>query len=737
MIRTTSRALCAILAASLLFAGCGGGGHSAIPTTSNGSNSSNSSGGGSTGSNVGPTSFVYGQQFISKLTYLGPANPAMGLSIPVLVKMQNAAGLTAYAKSASDPTSALYRHWLTPAQIGAQYGATASDYANTASYLQSFGLKVGGWPQREVLTVSGTVGQFAKAFGTTFGTYSFAGQKIVAASSTPKLPSTVPIAYAALVGSGPCANNAKTAGVRACAGASVRMPSLTRINTANFFGYSPQQLATGFDYSGAWGAGYSGFGVNVGIIGTGPILNSAGSADDLLALAHYWNAAVTIPTQIAASPQPASTANGGTGTGACINENCPDFNPTNLSTPPPVTNPNCTWNTSNAGYTLYNFQACNPEDGEAQLDSQTIGTMAPGANLYFYLAFNSNEYCIINSSGLPDPNFPVGPTCPSGETAVQAEGILIADDEIQQAIADNKADSLSLSYGGPENLNAALGYIDSNGTGLGNIEFASLAAEGIATFVSSGDDGAWECFDPNTGDPLGTACVSYPATDPNVVAVGGVNIPLDQAGNLTGTITAWADNTTLGGNGLFENNVGSGGGVSSVFSAPSYQSGPLGISMREIPDWSLDADPLTGPAIFIDVDYGGGPEAIGGTSLAAPESAAMWTLVLQACKASATCNKGGATGYRLGNPNPLIYAIYAKSNPLSAAYAPTGFTPQLGYSNVFYDVLYGNNQAVPANPGPAATPIGYNAGPGYDQVTGVGAPFAGHLIQAVTGTTVP
>jgi kumamolisin len=239
------------------------------------------------------------------------------------------------------------------------------------------------------------------------------------------------------------------------------------------------------------------------------------------------------------------------------------------------------------------------------------------------------------------------------------------------------------------------------------------------------------------GNWLGTACASYPASDPNVVAVGGTNTPLNQAGNLTGTITAWADNTTLGGDGSFGNNVGSGGGVSSVFTAPSWQASTLGASMRMLPDWSLNADPLTGPSVFIDYDYGSPPEPVGGTSASAPDSAAMWALVLQACKASSTCNKGGTYGYRLGNPAPLIYAIYAKNNSLSGAYSATGFTPALGYAQVFYDVTYGDNQAAPAAPGPVQTPIGYNSGPGYDQVTGVGAPFAGHLIQAVTGTTVP
>jgi len=56
------------------------------------------------------------------------------------------------------------------------------------------------------------------------------------------------------------------------------------------------------------------------------------------------------------------------------------------------------------------------------------------------------------------------------------------------------------------------------------------------------------------------------------------------------------------------------------------------------------------------------------------------------------------------------------------------------YAQTFYDVLYGNNQQVPAQPGPTSPPLdpGYNAGPGYDQVTGLGVPFARALIKAVT-----
>ncbi|HTX03400.1 MAG TPA: protease pro-enzyme activation domain-containing protein, partial [Candidatus Acidoferrales bacterium] len=552
MIRTASKAFALVLTSALIISGCGGGGHgSSLPATSN----TNKNAGGANTTTTLTGNFNYGQALISKLAYQGPAK-AGAMTIPVMVKMQNAAGLVQYAASASNPASSNYRHWLTPSQIGAQYGATASDYAASAKYLQSYGLRVAGWPQREILTVSGSTSQFARAFGTSFGNYTFMGKKIVAANSAAHVPSTVPIVAAPLIGAFPMRSY------------------LIHGNNAAFYGYSPQQMASGFDSYNAWRLGYTGADIHVAIIGTGPVLNSDGKSDDLAALSSYWHAQVAAMTQVNASPQPATTANGGTGTGAV------DYT-LNLAPAPAIAgSPTCAEQYGVPGEVIYgtdqtvfveNYQlGCNPEDGEAQLDSQSIASLAPGASVLFYQAFNQNEACFNTTTGDPDPSA-TGATCPTGDIASQFEGIEVLDDSVQQVIADDTADAVSMSFGGPENVEQYYGYINTpTDPGPGQIEMASMAAEGIAVFASSGDDGAWECFDPSSGDPLGTACASYPASDPNVVAVGGVNIPLDESGNLTGAITAWADNTTLGGDGTFGNNVGSGGGVSTIFSAPAW-----------------------------------------------------------------------------------------------------------------------------------------------------------------------
>ena len=108
--------------------------------------------------------------------------------------------------------------------------------------------------------------------------------------------------------------------------------------------------------------------------------------------------------------------------------------------------------------------------------------------------------------------------------------------------------------------------------------------------------------------------------------------------------------------------------------------------------------------------------------------------MLSACKvnpsAGACAGGSGATPWRLGNAAPYFYAIYKGT-------AYNGWTPSLPYNQVFYDIVYGDNQMANPTYAPASPVPGASAGPGYDMVTGVGVPYAGHLIQALTGITVP
>jgi subtilase family serine protease len=251
--------------------------------------------------------------------------------------------------------------------------------------------------------------------------------------------------------------------------------------------------------------------------------------------------------------------------------------------------------------------------------------------------------------------------------------------------------------------------------------------------------------------------VSYPAGDPFVTSVGGVTAYLSPFGQIQAPVLAWGISTseTINGGIGYGATGASGGGTSTFMPAPSWQKTALGATLREQPDVSLVGDPSTGVTFYTNGSsdvFPKGPSAIGGTSVAAPEMAAVWSLVLSACqqnpgKGMCPASSGGKS-YRLGNASPYLYAIYhCSATPCSAfswtnnipsgvpSPGPAGgsLTAALAYGSVFYDVLYGSNEM--QNPDTtAAAPIpGAQAMTGYDQTTGVGVPFAGHLIQAITG----
>jgi subtilase family serine protease len=659
-------AVSAVLTAALALAGCGGGGGShPIPSTPSTAATPSAI--------AAQAAFTYGADALVGAQYVGPAQLGT-YGVDIALQPQNGAGLVRYAAQVSDPSSPLYKKFLTPEQIGTQYGASPSNVAEVAKYFASYGLRVGTWPQHLSLHVSGAQPALEQAFGTTFGVYRQGKSTFVAPRTTPQFAHALPVT-----------------GVTRLVSMRRQFTTVVPISGGSDVtsGYTPQQIRNAFDYTGAYKAGFTGKGITVGIVGTGPM-----SPSDVPAYGAMFATSVAPVTQVAVTDQ-------GIASPGIMKPPDTGFQP-----PPPVTAP------CGNGVQL---PTCNMEDVEAQIDTEAAASLAPGSNVLFYLGY-APAFCIDSKSNLtPAP-------CATGTTPFPLLGIDVADDEIQQAIADNRVDVLSLSYGGSEQGQAAFlfGATDPT-TGLGPMEFAALAAEGIAVFVSSGDSGAEGCQRPVYQPAIDQACVSYPATDPSVTSVGGVNAPLDRFGALTNQITGLGLLTGTG-------SGGSGGGVSQYFpqTLTPWQQGIPGVtgSMRNQPDVSLLGDPFTGMNVLVNADFRMQTLPAGGTSVAAPEMAAMWALVLQACAQSSSCATAqGAKSYRLGNAAPLLYAQYSKGGTI----LPT-------YAQAFYDVVYGNNQQVPHQPGPTSPPLapGYNAAPGYDQVTGLGVPFARSLITVVT-----
>ena len=252
-----------------------------------------------------------------------------------------------------------------------------------------------------------------------------------------------------------------------------------------------------------------------------------------------------------------------------------------------------------------------------------------------------------------------------------------------QIAEDNLVGQVSISWGGCE------ANLEPGAANQQNTAFSQMAAEGIAVFASSGDYADVGC--PG-GQGLG---VVDPASQPYVTGVGGTSLTTAKSSQTYVSESTWLTLPT-----------GSGGGISSLWPIPAYQTGvtpqssQFSTTMRNVPDVALNANPNTGYYIYCSIcgsNKTAGWAGYGGTSAAAPQWAALWSLIGKGLTPSS------GSPARAGFANPTIYAIGENSNQ---------------YAQNFHDVTTGTNAY-------------YNAVAGYDNVTGWGSFNGGNLYQAV------
>lgn len=222
--------------------------------------------------------------------------------------------------------------------------------------------------------------------------------------------------------------------------------------------------------------------------------------------------------------------------------------------------------------------------------------------------------------------------------------------------------AVSNSYGGPEFSGQT--SLDSH-----------YNHPGVAVTVSTGDCG-YDC----SGNFIG---VSWPASSPNVVAVGGTNLTHD-ASTRGWTESAW---------GVALSGQGAGSGCSLYESKPSWQHDASCTNCMNA-DVSAVADPATGVAVYDN----GAWIVVGGTSASSPIIAGVYALA--------------------GLPG-------AGSYPASYLYADTAD---------LYDVTSGNNNVWGSQ---IICPVTYycNGVTGYDGPTGLGTPNGVHAFVDPTLTT--
>ena len=357
---------------------------------------------------------------------------------------------------------------------------------------------------------------------------------------------------------------------------------------------------------------------------------------------------------------------------------------------------------------LSGVAALSPGDQtETEVDVEYSSSIAPGANVSVVYTSSNQNYNVF--------------------------------DALSFAISENVAPVVSISYGICEPLLSSTELDAANGS------FQQAAIQGQTLIASSGDSGSTSCARYSTAQGLSAAqqqalAVSFPASSPYVTAIGGTQMAAGtfSANNssywtaagtsaVTSSVLSYVPEVVWNEGSTSAGIIAGGGGISTHFARPTWQSGLSSIPAgpyRLLPDIALQASVSSPGFVFCTSDsavlgafgqtagcsngFVGSNlkvDVTGGTSFAAPVFAGFIAILNQLQHLTGS-----------GNLNPLLYQLAADPST---------------YASAFHDITAGTIACVTgATNCTTVSQSGYPAAVGYDLATGLGSLDFGKLASA-------
>jgi subtilase family serine protease len=603
------------------------------------------------------------------------------VSAQVYLAPQDQAGLAAYATGVSTPGSALYRHYLTPAQVAAQFAPAAAEVAAVQSWLTSAGLTVttvnDKSPAGAYIGVRGSVAAASTAFGVTFGMYKGpAGQTDRAPAQAASAPAAIASSVLAISGLDTAKSEIKPADTLPPPGpnywvappCSTYYGQLTATTEPTAYGthqpwtncgYTPRQIRSAY---GVTASGATGKGQTVAIVD-----------------------AYASPTMLSDANQYAKVTGD------------PGYRAGQYKQYLPAT------------FTETAADLCDAAGwyGEESLDVESVHGQAPGANVRFVAAASCEDSDLIAADAqIVNQHLASIVTNSFGEPA-------------QYSTLNSTWDQV-FEIGAVEGIGFFFSSGDSGYEGVGEDSASSgdqvdyptsspwvTSVGGTSLAIGKTSNYEWETSWGTLLDPLATSGTSWQYTPP-------------------GLYPDYYDGS-------------GGGGVSTVYTQPFYQrgvvpsslsenppTGPSTTKYRVVPDVSALADPSTGFLVGETTlqpngtTYAFSLSRIGGTSVASPTFAGIEADAQQAFDSA---HHSTAV---IGFANPLIYSLYGTRAYHDVTDHPAGQPFNLAEVRNNYTDPY-------TKTGPLITWLrtlgidgeGADALPairGYDDSTGVGSP---------------
>ena len=616
------------------------------------------------------------------------------------------------AAALQNPHSASYHKWLTADQLGKAFGPSQQDIETVTKWLESHGLQVNLVHKSGMtIDVSGTAGQVSDAFHTEMHRYNVKGEQHIANASAARIPAALAPVVAGIVSLNDF----------------MPKPLTQKQKPVPSFSFKCTGCPDGFDGTEQYDEAPPDFAT---IYNVAPLYKGS---------TPITGKGQTIAVLEVTDIQPGDVSTFRKAFGLSSYSGTFGF----VHPAPGCTDP-----------------GKNGAEGEAALDAEWSGAIAPDANVEMASCAN---------------------TATNFGAFIAAQNLL--DSKTPPAI-------MSLSYAGCE---ADQGP-GPNGNGYISALWQQAALEGVSVFVSAGDGAAAGCDDFDTSTfATGGIAVNGLASTPYNFAAGGT----DFADTADGTnSTYWKTSNSVTGESAksyipemtwddscassvlfqlfgytsgvsfcnsstgmsFLNIVGGSGGPSFVYSKPYWQSPVYGVptdGKRDLPDASLFASNgfYSHAIIFCmsDAAEGGAPcnysvpldvfyNSAGGTSFTAPQFASIQALINQ--------KAGGLQG----NPAPIYYDLGAseygapgKPNSTNLSVCNSKKGNAVGSSCIFHDVTTGsidvpcygtNNCYLPSGEeygvlsvSDSSLRVAYPTTNGWDFATGLGSPNVTNLVN--------
>ncbi len=552
--------------------------------------------------------------------------PSTAVKFDLVMKLRDPLGAALLVRAVSDPSSALYKHYLTAAQWEARFSPTAATIAQAEQWLTSQGFTVGGASKDGItISASGTAAQVESAFDTTLANYSVAGHTERMASTELSVPTSLAGVITGAMGINQTIATPADAGSPDIPGSTDQDPAVTR--NASSDPPAPSAFLT-----------------------HGPCSSSFGALTTTENPPFGNGYPATVPDTVCGyKPAQLRSAYGLTAANTGAGETIAIIDAYDSSTIASDASRYFADNDPSEPFSAADFTQIDqtPFDDESEcaasgwqteeaIDIESAHSMAPDAHILYVGA----QDCV---------------------TGLYAAEQTVIDNGLANVISNSWADT-----GGD--------LLDDVATRTAVDDLFMLAdATGITVQYSSGDDG-------DNFALIGVSAADYPASSPFVTAVGGTtlaigadgqrtaeygwqtghsflctaNIEGDYPGCTAATAGTWLPVTADG---------SSGGFTSYNYAQPFYQAGVVPDALAErnaafngtanarvVPDISLEADPATGFLIGLHQTLPDGlslytETRYGGTSLASPLLAGI------------VADADQASGTPLGFINPALYKM--------------------------------------------------------------------------------